>query len=345
MKKGVLIVNVGTPDSPSVKDVRRYLREFLMDRRVIDIPVVSRFLLVQLTIAPFRAPQSARAYQELWTKEGSPLKTYGYQVERLLQKSLGDDYCVVLGMRYQSPSMRSALEQLKERNVDEVVVIPLYPQYASASSGSTIEKVMDELKKWEVIPPVRFVNQFFENPIFIEAFVKLGQQYMRTTSYDHFVFSYHGLPERQIQKASCDGYCTSHDTCCFVYHSKNQYCYRAQCFETTRLLAAGLGLSKEHYTVCFQSRLGRDPWIKPYTDEVIVNLAARGIKRVLCFSPSFIADCLETTIEIGVEYKEAFKKNGGARWDLVRSLNAYSVWIECLKDLVLDPSMETLHID
>lgn len=334
---GVLLINLGTPDSPSVADVRKYLREFLMDGRVIDIPYWRRFLLVNFIIAPLRGPQSAKIYKELWLKEGSPLKIYGEKVKELLQTSLGNGYQVALGMRYQNPSIKSALDELKKSSPQKIVVIPMYPQYASASTGSTIEKVNLEINKWEVIPELKIISQFFAQPLFIKSFVELGRQYMGKQRYDHFIFSYHGLPENQILKAAHQGYCQLSETCCSVYHSKNRFCYRAQCFETTRILAKELGLNASQYTVCFQSRLGKTPWIKPYTDLIIPELTKRGIKNVLVFSPSFVADCLETTIEIGVEYKKSFKEHGGERWDLVESLNMHPVWIECLKDLITCP--------
>ncbi len=332
-KVGVLLVNLGTPDSPSVNDVRTYLREFLMDPRVIDVPWLQRFFLVNLIIAPFRAPASAKIYKHLWTEEGSPLKAYGFQLRDLLQNALGDGYAVAFGMRYQSPSIRAALEELKGEALSELIVIPLYPQYASASTGSTVEKVFEEIKRWEVLPTVKCVGQFHDNPLFIKAFVELGREYMKKDHYDHFIFSYHGLPERQILKASCQSYCKLGD-CCNAYHGKNQYCYRAQCFATTRALVKELGLKEGDYTTSFQSRLGKTPWIKPYTDEKIVELARQGKKRILTFSPSFVADCLETTIEIGVEYQKLFMDNGGQNWTLVESLNVRPTWVECLKTIV-----------
>lgn len=334
-RKGVLIINLGTPDSPSVADVRRYLREFLMDRRVIDIPWWRRWLLINFIIAPFRSPESSKGYHKLWTKEGSPLKVYGFRLRDLLQQALGDEYVVALGMRYQHPGIKSALEELKIKGVGEIIVIPLYPQYASSSTGSTMEKVMEEIKGWEVLPTIKVVSQFFNHPLFIKAFVELGRKYMKEASYEHYLFSYHGLPERQIFKASCGEYCKLGD-CCSVFHAKNQFCYRAQCFETTRLLIKELGIKEGQYTVCFQSRLGKTPWIKPYTDEVIKDLVSKNIKRVLTFSPAFVADCLETTVEIGLEYKHQFESLGGTQWQLVESLNTSATWIECLKQLVLE---------
>ncbi|MCC9134874.1 ferrochelatase [Pontibacter silvestris] len=334
-KTGVLIVNQGTPDSPSVPDVRKYLREFLMDERVIDIPYMNRWALVNLIIAPTRAPKSAKVYQEVWTSNGSPLKIYGYRVEELLQKALGKDYVVKLAMRYQSPSIEEAMEKFKGHHLSKIVILPLYPQYASATTGSVYQKVMDLVSNWQVIPEIRFVNSFLDHPKFIEAFAELGKKHMLAASYDHYVFTYHGLPERQLHKNDSITSC-EHANCTTSYNATNQFCYRAQCYETSRLLAEKLGIAEEHYTVSFQSRLGNDPWIKPYTDDVIQALTAKGIKRVLAFAPSFVADCLETTVEVGREYKELFEENGGEIWQLVESLNDSPLWIECLQELVTE---------
>jgi len=333
-KTGVLIINLGTPDSPSVADVRKYLREFLMDRRVIDIPFWRRFLLVNFVIAPFRAPQSAKSYRDLWTDQGSPLKVNGQILEGLLQQALGDDFLVKLAMRYQSPGIKSVLTHFKDKGFKELIVIPLYPQYASSSSGSTMEEVMKVIRGWEVVPEIRLMGQFFDHPFFIKAFAEIGKKYIPQGHFDHYLFSYHGLPEHQILKSSCDDYCRLGD-CCSVYSGNNRYCYRAQCFETTRLLVQELGIKKENYTISFQSRLGKRPWIKPYTDEVIKQLAGRAIKRVLVFSPSFVSDCLETTVEIGMEYKKLFLEHGGEHWQLAESLNTHPIWVECLKQIIL----------
>jgi len=334
MKTGVLIVNLGTPDSPKVSDVRKYLREFLMDPRVIDIPFLSRFFLVNCVIAPFRAYSSSRAYAKLWTKEGSPLKVTGYQVQELLQQELGTDYVVSLAMRYQDPSIKMGLATLKDAYVERIVVIPLYPQYASASSGSTHEAVMREISKWEIVPETVFISKFFQHQEFIQAFCEIGKKYLERQEFDHILFSFHGLPERQIQKASRSNYCQINEACCSKYRQLNEYCYRA--FETSRLLSLSLGINEEKYTVSFQSRLGDDPWIKPYTDEVLKLLAANGTKRILVFSPAFIADCLETTVEIAHEYRELFIDSGGEELTLVESLNTHPTWIRCLRSLVLE---------
>ncbi|MFB9862426.1 ferrochelatase [Rufibacter immobilis] len=332
-KIGVLLVNQGTPDSPSVPHVRKYLREFLMDERVIDLPFLKRWPLVNLLIAPFRAPKSAKLYQQVWTDAGSPLKVYGYRSAQLLQDSLGKDYVVKLAMRYQNPSVAQALAELKEAGVAELVIVPLYPQYASATTGSVYQKVMELLHDWPVIPPLRLVPQFWEHPQFVGAFAKIGKKHLQQQNYDHVVFTYHGLPERQLHKDEPFKSCTEAN-CQHTLHAGNQNCYRAQCYATSRAIARELGVAEENYTVCFQSRLGKEPWLQPYTEDVVQQLAARGIKNVLAFAPSFVADCLETTIEVGVEYKELFEEHGGEHWQLAESLNDDATWISCLHALV-----------
>ena len=336
-KKGVLLVNLGTPDSPSVSDVRKYLREFLMDKYVIDLPYLTRWLLVHAIIAPFRGPKSAKIYQELWTENGSPLFYYGKKVTDLLQQKLGSEYTVKLAMRYQSPSIKSVLKELKTEGVSDLVVIPMYPQHASSSTLSSIEKVKEELKKLNDQTPVRFVENFVSNPKFIEAFAANGAKHWNTGNYQKVLFSYHGIPERHILKDCTNGHCQLNDTCCSVYSAKNRLCYRAQCFETSRLIAKAMNLKEEEYTVAFQSRLetrARDPWLKPYSDIVTADFPKNGVKNVLAFSPSFIADCLETTIEVGEEFKEIFHENGGKNWQLVESLNESPIWIEALESMV-----------
>ncbi|GAB4245562.1 MAG: ferrochelatase [Ekhidna sp.] len=332
-KKGILLVNLGTPDSTKTSDVRRYLREFLMDKRVIDIPAFPRWLLVNAIIAPFRAPKSAAEYRKLFDDRGSPLKYYTEDITELLQKKLSEEYVVKFAMRYQNPSLKSVLEAFQKEEVATIHVIPLFPQYASATSGSVIDKVMEITKNWQVIPEIKFTSQFLEEELFIETIVDQGRALMEEKEYDHFVFSYHGLPERQIRKASYGDYCQL-GKCCETLNEHNRYCYRAQCFETTRLVAAKLDIDEKDYTVCFQSRLGKDPWVKPYTEDVLNDLAEKGIKKVLAFSPAFVSDCLETTIEVGETYHEDFIEAGGEVWDLVPSLNKEDKWVECLKQMV-----------
>jgi ferrochelatase len=333
---GVLLVNLGTPDSPSVPHVRKYLRQFLSDPRVVDIPAIGRFLLVNLIIAPFRAPKSAKIYREVWTEQGSPLLVYGQDVQRMLQQSLGEGYLVSLGMRYQSPSIASALDELKKQDVQKIVVLPLFPQYASATTGSVHEEVMRCVMKWEAIPKIVMIDAYPDNQAMISIFAEQGRKYMQEHHYDHVIFSYHGLPERQLRKADQHDHCLKKEGCCNTLGAHNRLCYRAQCFETSRQLAQALSLAEENYSVSFQSRLGTDPWIQPYTDDTIEKLVAAGKKSILAFSPSFVADCLETTIEIGEEYKELFEEKGGEHWQMVESLNNHPRWVDALRDMVLE---------
>lgn len=331
---GVLLVNLGTPDAPDTSSVRRYLREFLMDGRVIDIPYIFRSLLVNGIIAPFRAPKSAKVYQQLWEHRGSPLKFYGEDNVHDLQKKLGDQYAVRLAMRYQNPSMESVMHEMQLLNLKKLIIIPLFPQYASATTGSVFEKVMDLMKSWQVMPELKIVNYFYNHPGIAKYFAEKAENYRKKHSFDHYVFSYHGVPERHIKKGDITKQTCSFGPCCDKITDKNHLCYRAQCFETSRLIAKEMGLKPEEYTTAFQSRLGRDPWLQPYTDETIKKLTKEGKKNVLAFSPAFVADCLETTIEVGEEYKELFEENGGQHWQLVESLNNSKEWVEILKLLV-----------
>jgi len=335
-KTGVLLVNLGTPDSTAVSDVRKYLREFLMDGRVIDIPFISRWFLVNCIIAPFRAPKSAAEYRKLWTDRGSPLLFHTEDLKDKLVKQLdAQKYDVQIAMRYQSPSIEDGLKALQAANVKKIIVLPLFPQYASATNGSVIDKVMEIVRGWQVIPDINYVARFMDHPLFLEAWKELAEEKKGEQEYDAYLFSYHGLPERQIQKASCNGFCQLNDTCCSKQVPANQFCYRSQCYYTTRLLAEKLELPMDRVHTSFQSRLGKDPWVKPYTEDKIKELATKGMKKVLVFSPAFVADCLETTIEVGEEYKEVFKEAGGEQWDLVPCLNSNDTWVDCVKDLVL----------
>ena len=334
MKTGVLLVNLGTPDSPKTKDVRKYLSEFLNDPRVIDIPKIARLLLVNLIIVPFRSPKSAKLYKEIWTSNGSPLLYHTREVTLKLQEALGEEFAVDFAMRYQSPSLESVLSKFQGMEIKKLIVIPLYPQYASSSTGSSIQKVLELVSKWEVVPQMEIVNQFFNNPKFINTIVDIAGKYNHN-DYDHVVFSFHGLPERHIRKGDKSCTCLASENCCNSINQNNFYCYRAEAFATARLIAEKLHIPTDKYTVSFQSRLGRDPWIKPYSDFVITEKAQAGAKKLLVFSPAFVADCLETIYEIGVEYQEIFEEHGGEKIQLVESLNEHPMWVETLKDMVL----------
>jgi protoporphyrin/coproporphyrin ferrochelatase len=330
---GVLLINLGTPDSPSVKDVRKYLFEFLNDPRVIDIPTIARFFLVNFIIVPFRAPKSAKIYRELWTEKGSPILLYSKSVQTKLQKELGEKYKVELAMRYKNPSLDSVLARMEEHNYEKLIIIPLFPQYASASTGSAVDKAMKLIGKWWVIPEIKIISQFYDNEKFLETIVEQSKKY-DINDYDHILFSYHGLPVRQVDKVYEDGSLCAEHHCETEITEENKYCYKATCYATTRLIAEKLNIKEQNYTVCFQSRLDKK-WLEPFSDKVVVEQAKKGAKKLLVFSPAFVADCLETTIEIGVEYQKLFEENGGEKIQLVESLNDHPMWIDALKDLVL----------
>ncbi|RPI61069.1 MAG: ferrochelatase [Ignavibacteriales bacterium] len=332
-KTCVLLINLGTPDSPSVKDVRKYLFEFLNDPRVIDINPIGRFFLVNFIIVPFRAPKSAKIYKELWTKDGSPIMIYGESVKEKLQKELGDDFDVELAMRYKNPSLDEVCARMEKRGYEKIIILPLFPQYASASTGSAIEKAMKLISKWWVIPEIKIISQFYDDENYLNCVIEQSKKY-NLSDYDHILFSYHGLPERQVDKVYSDGKPCKDHKCEDEINEDNKYCYKATCFATTRSLAEKLNLSKDRYTVCFQSRLDKD-WLEPFSDKVVEEWAKKGAKKLLVFSPAFVADCLETTVEIGIEYQNIFKKYGGEKVQLVESLNDQPMWIETLKKMVL----------
>ena len=335
-KKGVLLVNLGTPDAPSRAAVYRYLKQFLLDRRVIDYPWLARNLLVRGIIAPFRSGSSAKLYKRLWTEEGSPLKVYGEKVAAGVQERLGGDFAVELAMRYQHPSIESAVGRLIGRQVSEIIVFPMFPQYASATTGSVHDEVMRVLRMKDTIPGIRMINSYYDYDPVVGIFADNARRF-DLDSYDHLIFSYHGLPERQLRKGDPSGrHCTRVDGCCRNISAVNQFCYSAQCHATTRAIAGKLGLSADRYTTAFQSRLGPEQWAQPYTISTIEKQAERGAKRLLVFSPAFVADCLETIIEIGFEYQEAFEELGGEKVDLVPSLNDDPRWMDAIRDIILD---------
>jgi ferrochelatase len=332
-KTGLLLINLGTPDSPSVKDVGKYLYEFLNDPRVIDIPAIARFLLVNLIIIPFRVRNSTKIYKQLWTDKGSPIIIYGESVQEKLQQTLGNEFGVELAMRYQKPSLDDVVKQMETKNYGKIIVLPLFPQYASASTGSAIEKAIKLISKWWIIPEIKVINQFYNDDGFLNTNIERTKKY-NLDEYDHILFSYHGLPIRQVDKVYSDGkLCEEHD-CETEINETNEYCYKATCYATTRLLAEKLNLSQDRYTVCFQSRLDKK-WLEPFSDKVVIEQAKKGAKKLLVFSPAFVADCLETTVEIGIEYQQLFGQHGGENVQLVESLNDHPMWIDALRDLVL----------
>ena len=339
-KTGVLLVQLGTPDGPSTLQVARYLKEFLSDPRVIDLPWLVRKILVNGIIVPFRSPKSAKVYQELWAmgQGQSPLLTHTLATRNALAERFeNEEVTVEVAMRYRNPSLEEALERMRVANYTRIIIVPLFPQYASASSGSAIEKVMEIIRKWWVIPEISIVNQFFDHPGFIDAACERAKSF-RLEDYDHILFSYHGLPVRQVDKVYAQGLCNDH-ACEDTFTLENQFCYKAACYETSRHLAKKLGLPEDRYTTCFQSRLN-GKWIEPFADAVIQSHAERGAKRLLVFSPAFVADCLETLVEIGIEYRDLFLRLGGEKLELVPSSNDHPRFIDSLESLVRDRLMK-----
>lgn len=333
---GLLLINLGTPDAPETGAVRRYLREFLSDPRVIDINPVGRFLLLNLFILPFRPAKSAEAYRQIWNDRGSPLLYHSQDLATLVRERLGEGWQVELAMRYGQPAIADALERFRRAGVDRIVVLPLFPQYASSSTGSALEEVFAIAgKEWNV-PRLSVIEDFFDDANMIAAFAAQGRPVIEGLRADHVLFSFHGLPERQVQKSDESGgkHCLQSPGCCDAIVHANRNCYRAQCYATARLLAAELELADDGYTVCFQSRLGRTPWIQPYTDHVLDQLAAAGKKRLAVFCPAFVADCLETIEEIGMRAKEQFTGAGGEDLALVPSLNGTPLWADAVVAMV-----------
>jgi len=338
-RAGLLLLNLGTPESPKPQDVRPYLREFLSDPRVIDIGAWQRWLLLNLVILPFRPKTSGEAYEKIWTERGSPLLFHTNDLAEKVRRRLGDGVVVDVAMRYGNPSIASALARFKAAAVDRIVVFPLYPQYSSAATGSSIEKVAVEAARAWNTPYLQFVPPFYEHRAFIDACLAVARPVMSEAPWEKVLFSFHGLPERHCLKSDDTGaHCLRRADCCDGIVEANRNCYRAQCFATARALAAGLGVSEDRRIVCFQSRLGRTPWIRPYTDEVVVDLARSGVKRAVILSSAFVADCLETIEELGIRAADSFKAAGGQTLRLVPSVNATDAWADGVVTLARETS-------
>ena len=326
---GLLLVNLGTPDAPRTREVRRYLREFLSDPRVFDMHPLKRALVLNLFILPFRPQRSAEAYRQIWTERGSPLLFHGEDLAAKLRARLGPGVAVELGMRYQSPSIGGALERLRRAGAERIVVFPLFPQYSSAAWGSAVEKVFDEASRLWNVPSIQVVPPFYDHPAFLDAAAAVARRESAEFAADYTMFSFHGLPERQVAKSdqSAGGHCLR-DGCCASIVAANRYCYRAQCFATARGLAQRLVLNHDRWEVTFQSRLGRDPWIRPFTDVRVLELARSGVRRVAVLSPAFVADCLETLEELAIRAKKDFETHGGEELRLIPSLNSDDDWAD-----------------
>lgn len=329
-RKALILVNTGTPDTPGVKDVRRFLSAFLNDRRVIDLTWLARKILVNLIIVPFRAPRSAVLYRQLWTADGSPLLVNLGKLVAGLQEMLAESCDVTGAMRYGNPSLEKVFDEIAGKDYDEIIVFPLYPHYASSTTGSVHELVMKHASGLNVIPPVRFISQYYSHPAFVEAWTDNLGRY-NPEKFDHILFSYHGLPLRQVGKIH-PGISCNDCSCAESMPEHGKYCYRAACYETTRLIAARLGLAEGNYSIAFQSRLTRD-WLSPFTDQVLAKLASANKRRVLVAAPSFTADCLETVVEIGHEYKSLFEQAGGEELVMAESLNDSRLWMNAIAEI------------
>ena len=335
MKTDILLINLGTPDSPSTRDVRIYLRELLSCERVIDINPVARWFVLNLLILPFRPRKSAKAYKKIWMDEGSPLLVFSEKLKTaLLEQFAEKDIPLELGMQCRKPSLKTAIAKLRGQNCDQIIVLPLYPQYASSSYGAAIEDLYKViLNDWN-IPHLRIIPPFFSDSRFIDAWAKIGLPYIEKKP-DHVLFSFHGLPLRHLKKSDYTGkWCKNDYSCCKELINENRNCYSAQCYYTAKLIAKSLKIEEDKWSVSFQSRLGRDEWVKPYTEQHLKELAERGMKRVIVFCPSFVADCLETIEEIGISAAEHFKEYGGEELILVPSLNNHPEWVLGLKSII-----------
>lgn len=310
--KGVLLINIGTPDSPQTKDVAAYLREFLMDPEILPLPGFLRWILVHIGIVWRRAPVSAKKYQAIWTNQGSPLMVHSLAAQKNLQAELGNDYLVEIGMRYGNPSIEKALLNFQSRGVHEIYVLPLYPQYCRATTESSFKRVDEMMKKHNLSFHLHKLQAFWSNHQFIHAVAEEAKKSLQGKKVDYYLMTYHGLPESQNSKMD------------------PMDSYKLRCHDTSKLVAEALGLSKDQWGVSFQSRVGVETWIKPYTDEELQTLPGRGVKNLAVLCPSFVADCLETVEEIGMEGRETFLHAGGESYHLVPCVNGRADYLKAL---------------
>ncbi len=330
-RKAVLLINVGTPDKAEVKAVRRFLSQFLNDKRIMDIPWLFRKILVNLIIVPFRAPKSTKLYEKLWTSEGSPLLLNMEKFADKIRPVLGDNYRVFTAMRYGNPSLKKTLQQIRDQKFGTLIIFPMFPQYASSTTGTILEFVRKEVLQWETTPKLHFVNQFYDHPGFLEAFSQ-NIAACHPEEFDHIIFSYHGLPLRQVDKVHPE-ISSAECLCEKQIPAYGNNCYKATCHKTTRLLAGKLGLDKQQYSVGFQSRFSKN-WLGPFTDELIREAARKGAKKILVTVPSFVADCLESLVEIEDGYGSLFRNLGGEKLILVKSLNDNEDWVKAAADII-----------
>ena len=342
-QRAVLLVNLGSPDSPSVPDVRRYLREFLMDGRVLDAPWPVRFGVVHFAILPKRPVESAHAYSKIWTTDGSPLVVTSKRVRTLLQERLSIP--VELAMRYQNPSIDHAVRTLAAQGVTETLLIPLFPHYAMSSFETAVVRVREAASRLAPNMTVQVQQPYYDDPGYIDALVARAREHL-DAGYDHLLFSFHGIPERHLRKSDPTGrHCLASANCCETPSEAHQFCYRAQCLKTMRDFVAKAGVPVNKHSFAFQSRLGRDPWLKPYTDFELERFARQGVRKMLVICPAFVSDCLETIEEIGMRGRDSFVQAGGSELQLIPCMNEHPRWISALANFVTRrwPDTVTAH--
>lgn len=335
MKRGVLLVNLGSPDSPEPKDVKKYLGEFLMDERVIDIPLAARTLLVKGIILKTRPKASAAAYKKIWWEEGSPLIVLSERLQNKIQKQL--DAPVALAMRYGSMTIKKGLQELVDKGVDEVLLFPLYPQFAMATT-ETITVLAEEIRQ-QYFPNLKIesVPAFYNKPDYIEVLSNAIKNHLEGKNFEHLLFSYHGVPERHIRKSDITkSHCKIDGSCCETPSKAHEFCYRHQCYEVTRLVTEKLGFKQGESSTSFQSRLGFDPWLLPYTDRTIERLGKKGIKNMAIVTPAFVSDCLETLEEIAMEGQEIFHEMGGKDFTTIPCLNDDDAFVNLLSKWITE---------
>jgi len=331
--KGVLLVNLGSPDSPTAKDVKPYLDEFLMDERVIDTPKWLRNIIVRGIILQTRPKKSAKAYAKIWWEEGSPLIVLSERFTNKLKTQT--QMPVALGMRYGTMTIKNALQELKGKGVDDVLLVPLYPHYAMSSFETVVVKVLEEQQTFFPELNITTMPAFYKNPEYIKALSESIAEGLKDFDYDHILFSYHGIPERHIRKNDPTRYhCKIDGSCCKINSVAHNTCYRHQVYDTTELVKSYLGLPEEKVSTSFQSRLAGDPWLKPYTDYEFERLAKDGVKNLAVITPAFVSDCLETLEEIAMEGKEQFKEAGGVGYKHIPCLNDSDNWVSVMANWI-----------
>lgn len=331
--KGALLVNLGSPNSTSVKDVKNYLDEFLMDKRVIDIPYLIRAFVVKGIILNTRPKKSAEAYKKIWWPEGSPLIVLSERLHKKVQEN--SDIPVELAMRYGNPSIKSGIQKLADKGVTEILLLPLYPQFAMATTETIVVLANKIVKKHFPHIKITDVPAFYNQPDYVAVLSNSIQKHLAETRPDHLLFSYHGVPERHIKKSDVTkSHCKIDGSCCNTSSAAHEFCYRHQCYQTTKNVAEFLNLKEGFYSTSFQSRLGREPWLQPYTDQTIDDFAKNGVKNIAVVTPAFVSDCLETLEEIGMEAKHSFEENGGKHFSTIPCLNDNDDWANTVSNWI-----------